>query len=392
MVEDGILDIKLLPKWDSPSIRSALEASLSRSTLLQAAVAFWTVSDNLLHNRISPPLGSNSGFLCVDLHLPTDIDALADLVRSGAHVLIFCEEIATYTDNKRKEPPSLLHPKMLLFWSTDGAAELWVGSHNWTNRAILGLNVEASIVIKMKSTSPLFYEAAGYLQKIKGICEEFDLSKIELYKKLQKNINQRAVPVIEVRAVQADQLAGMEITIFGDDLSDLDELGRFGREVFLSAAETLSSVSEHVYPAEIRQSGALNSGNPSAGDLFFTPRRHAFRIGRRLPELLPYGEIHPASQMNARYFVTLQLQQRIPNIEFATPSVRTVSWETTDMDSSPLIRRLSESDRALLFRGRSPRLRRPGVVEPQAVGLTLYEQRASTERSFFSKRVIKEQE
>ena len=62
------------------------------------------------------------------------------------------------------------------------------------------------------------------------------------------------------------------------------------------------------------------------------------------------------------------------------------------MDSSPLIRRLSESDRALLFRGRSPRLRRPGVVEPQAVGLTLYEQRASTERSFFSKRVIKEQE
>ena len=90
-MDDGILDIKLLPKWDSPSIRSALEASLSKSTLLQAAVAFWTVSDNLLHNRISPPLGNNSGFLCVDLHLPTDIDALADLVRSGAHVSIFCE-------------------------------------------------------------------------------------------------------------------------------------------------------------------------------------------------------------------------------------------------------------------------------------------------------------
>jgi hypothetical protein len=392
-MDDDILDIMLLPKWDSPSIRSALEASLSKSTLLQAAVAFWTVSDNLLHNRISPPLGNNSGFLCVDLHLPTDIDALADLVRSGAHVSIFCEEIATYTDNKRKEPPCLLHPKMLLFWSTDGTSELWVGSHNWTNRAILGLNVEASVVIRMKTTSPLFYEAAGYLQRVKGICEEFDLSKIELYKKLQRNINQRAVPVIEVRADQADQLAGMEITIFGDDLSDLDELGRFGREVFLSAAETLSSVSEHVYPAEIRQSGALNSGNPSAGSLFFTPRRHAFRIGRRLPELLPYGDIDSSSQMNARYFVTLQLQQEIPHIEFASPVSRTVSWEAADMDASPLIRRLGNDERALLFRGREPRLRRPSVLEPQsALGLTLYEQRTSPERSFLTKRVIREKE
>jgi hypothetical protein len=29
-MDDDILDIKLLPKWDSPSIQSALEASLNR--------------------------------------------------------------------------------------------------------------------------------------------------------------------------------------------------------------------------------------------------------------------------------------------------------------------------------------------------------------------------
>jgi hypothetical protein len=268
-----------------------------------------------------------------------------------------------------------------------------VGSHNWTNRAILGLNVEASVAIKLKATSPLFYEAAGYLQRIKGICEEFDLSRVELYKKLQKNINQQNVSVIEVRATQADQLARMEITIFGDDLRDLDELGRFRKEVYLSAIESFSSASEHVYLAEVRQAGALNSLNPSAGTVFFTPRRHAFRIGRRLPELLPYGDIDSSSQMNAKYFVTLQLQQEIPHIEFASPVSRTVSWEAADMDASPLIRRLGNDERALLFRGREPRLRRPSVVEPQsALGLTLYEQRASPERSFLTKRVIREKE
>jgi hypothetical protein len=392
-MDDGILEVKLLPKWDSPSIRSALEASLSKSTLLQAAVAFWTVSDDLLRNRISPTLGHKSGFLCVDLHPPTDIDALAELVRSGAHVSIFCEEIATYTDNNHKEPPCLLHPKMLLFWSSDGTAELWVGSHNWTNRAILGLNVEASVVLKMMANSPLFYEAAGYLQKIKGICEGFDLSKIEVYKRLQKNMNQRAVPVIELMATQADQLARMEITIFGDDLRDLDEFGKFRKEVYLSAIESFSSASEHVYLAEVRQVGELNSLNRSAGSVSFSPRRHAFRIGRRLPELQPFGAIDSSSQMNARYFVTLQLQQKTPDIEFASPTSRAVSWETVDMDASPLIRRLGGDERALLFRTRVPRLKRPAVIEPRSsFGLTLYEQRSSSERTFLTKRVIKDRE
>ena len=68
---------------------------------------------------------------------------------------------------------------MLLFWSRNNPAELWVGSHNWTNRAIFGLNVEASLVVELRDSSRLFCDAAEYLQKIKGICEVFDLSKIE---------------------------------------------------------------------------------------------------------------------------------------------------------------------------------------------------------------------
>ena len=59
-------------------------------------MAFWTLSDNLLNNRISLALRDKSGFLCVDLYLPTDFEALADLAQSGAYVsILFREEIAT---------------------------------------------------------------------------------------------------------------------------------------------------------------------------------------------------------------------------------------------------------------------------------------------------------
>ncbi len=66
------------------------------------------------------------------------------MVQQGGRVHVYYEDIPTYTDRGCKEPPALLHAKMLLFWMPDGTAELWVGSHDWTKRALLGLNVEAS--------------------------------------------------------------------------------------------------------------------------------------------------------------------------------------------------------------------------------------------------------
>jgi hypothetical protein len=389
-VDDGILSVKLTPQWDSPSIRSSLQVSLSKSALLQAAVAFWTVSDKLLGCRISPALRHQSGFLCVDLHLPTDIDALASLAQSGAHISLFCEEIATYTENERKEPPCLLHPKMLLFWSTNNTAELWVGSHNWTNRAILGLNIEASVVIKMKDSSPLFCEAAEYLQKIRGICEEFDPTRVEYYKELQKSSDERTVPTIEVEASGAHNLGGTQITIFGDDLRDMKELGTFRKEVFLSATENSANESEYIYPAEITQLGELNSANSAAGEISFSPRRHAVRLGRRLAVLLPYQEVAESSVKSSKYFVTLDLQERDNSISLGYPKARSGVWETSEPEASPLIRRLESSDRMELFRDRKLRLKLPTQIESQGTQeLTLYERRGLQERNFLTKRVIR---
>ena len=54
---------------------------------------------------------------------------------------------------------------MLLFWGNDGTGELWVGSHNWTKRALLRLNVEAILVVRLKVSSQLCGEAAEYLAR-----------------------------------------------------------------------------------------------------------------------------------------------------------------------------------------------------------------------------------
>ena len=128
--------------------------------------------------------------------------------------------MSSKTDYGHPDPPYLLHTKVLLFWSKRGTAILWVGSHNWTRRAIEGLNVEASFVIRLRDSSPLFCDAADYLAKVKTFSEEFDLAKVDYYKKAQLRSESRS-QVIDLEVADAAALQGITIELFGTDVDDL---------------------------------------------------------------------------------------------------------------------------------------------------------------------------
>ena len=341
-MDEGILDVKLVPAWNSPGIRPLLQRSLFESQLLQAGIAYWTVNDGMFGSSLARTLAHESGFLCVDLHQPTDVDALAVLVAKKCHVYLYCEDITTYSDGGQKEPPYLVHTKMLLFWSVDRTAELWVGSHNWTNRAILGLNVESSLVIKLRDSSSLFCEAVEYLRQIKQISEEFELSKVDFYKQLQRNISQKTTPVIELEGKNADSLGNVTIGLFGTDAEDLKELGTVRRDVYVSVFDT-DSGEEYLYPATIVHSGLLSASHPAGGGISFEPRRHAFRRGHRFPFLMPENEVAGDVMKNAEYFVTLSLERVDSSVVAEHVPARTASWERMDEQLSPLLRRLDTS-------------------------------------------------
>lgn len=56
-----------------------------------------------------------------------------------------------------------------------------MGSHNWTKRVLLGLNVEASLVVRLEQTSPLVAAAADYLARMRATAEPFELTKVYVY-------------------------------------------------------------------------------------------------------------------------------------------------------------------------------------------------------------------
>jgi hypothetical protein len=72
-MDEGILEVKLVPSWNSPGIHSLLHHSIDSAELLQAGIAYWTVDDKIVGDGLARVLGHKDGFLCVDLHQPTGL-------------------------------------------------------------------------------------------------------------------------------------------------------------------------------------------------------------------------------------------------------------------------------------------------------------------------------
>ena len=103
MHDDGVISIEVLPSWSPSELRSRLAQSVDSAAGLSAAVAYWTVGPNFVSPNLSARIAPRNGFLCVDLHLPTDIDNLAELKRAGGNVYLFILDVKTVSDHGNDE-------------------------------------------------------------------------------------------------------------------------------------------------------------------------------------------------------------------------------------------------------------------------------------------------
>jgi len=283
-----------------------------------------------------------------------------------------------------------MHSKMLLFALRDGTGELWVGSHNWTNRALLGLNIESSLVVRCQTSSALFAEAASYLEQIKSICEVFDSERVDFYKRLQgdRHDEEPSFPFIELEGDEAGNLAGSAITVFGTNAVELRELGAL-REVYLSIFDEADGT-EHIYTAQVLQSGVMAAYTPLAGGLNFPIRRHAFRLGRRLPILLPAGYVSSDVMQKAHYFVTLNVMHLETGARALDRPTRTTVWQKVGVALSRLLQRVSPEDSLILFPNRRPIVRQPAPYEHVAPQVpTLFERRALPEHRLVLRKILR---
>jgi hypothetical protein len=303
------------------SVRDRIKALVDRSTTVRGAVAFWALSSITYGREFAKKIGGE-GFLCVDIQRPTNIDALVDLRECDANVLLHLWRASGNTElpGTLGIPKNLMHSKIMLFDFADGRATAWIGSHNGTNRAICGLNIETSLLVHISQDSALYKQMRNHLSIIRSRCQMLDLGLVDYYRWLQGDQVDRKI--IELGDPEGKIATGDQFVLLLTEQTDAKQLKTVGDNVLLSFTD--EGGNERFFEGEVGQTGSLSSF-PSLG---FPVRRYAWRQGRSIPNL-EFCESVPASIVRQSvYFATLQVGPEMPPEATVYASARK-RWNTT---------------------------------------------------------------
>ncbi len=317
----------LIPALGNPNLKLKLEKLLLDCIEFRGCTAFWTIPTYYFYNvkeksdshALIKAIQKPNSFFCADIHLPTNIDNIFEYTKLGV-TEIYLHKYRQGKDHTLNT--NLLHSKVLLFDLGNENAEIWIGSHNFTDYAISGKNLEASVAIQCKKTDDIYKDTNAYLEKIKkDFCLIFDPTKVAFYKQLQY-----------IKATQITENIALKdvVTLVGYNMDNLDkeqiiqllslsdkDYSKYkviGEEIYLHTYD-IGTNKEHLYKCKIEQSGNFNDEIDKLKIDFTNPRRFAYTGIGTLALLKKERKITKVDTEVASYFVNLQIKEEMINFE-----------------------------------------------------------------------------
>lgn len=349
------MKIELVPGLGDPDIKLRFEARLVNCLNVKGCVAFWTIDVKAFNfEALKQAIKRQNSFYCVDIQQPTNIDSLTEYVKLGATEI--------YLHKYRLDPTqynlntNLLHSKVVLFELSNNEIEIWIGSHNLTHFALSGFNLEASTVINCSKSDKIYDETLSYLNQVKNTyCDKFDLTKVDIYKKLQTRDARRNIIIsggaTKVEAVVT--LVGMEMENLKDErviflLSlnkrEFSKFKKIGTTIFLHTFD-IKTKKENLYVCKISQSGEIDFKSPKLDIDFTEPRRFAYIGTGKLSYLKASMKVDKKILKVSRYFVNLTIHYEVKNFQiFENPALEEISlWQ--DDKKSPYKQRINNREK-----------------------------------------------
>jgi len=346
------MEIQLVPTVESSaSVKKQFEEVLNRCLSVKGAVAFWTIPINYI-SSLSSKLSNEESFFCVDIHLPTDIEVLAEFTRKKSKIFLHDYQLAAKFGIENRIP-SLLHAKIIHFELEDYKTETWIGSHNFTRRALDGINFEATTIIrteqKTKEEIKFVNDVINYLELIKDNCIEFDLNDIDFYKALQgENEVENEVDVIEIVGKNIANLPEEKtIQIISKDVSNFDKYKLVNKKVILHCLD-IDTQKEHIFKTTILNAGAINALNEKSYEITFSHRRYAIREKDMLPYLQFQNVIDAELLKISQNYINLEIESELLRYKiYEKPAKKDEIWDY--LSNSIHINRMESEDIKSLF-------------------------------------------
>lgn len=276
------------------------------ASCIRAAMAYWTIPVDDLPSQFVQGLNNSNGFLCVDIHNPTSISALASLKTAGVDV---CLHLVSTTGKSEIEdstgmPNHLMHSKVIVFDYEGRDSIIWVGSHNGTFRALDGINFECALAVQINHDADLYREVLAHLGAIRNACQPFNVDLIEHYRFLQGSKLENAVSVMEFENENNQPLIlNDEITVFNMSREDFKSC----KTVDAGICVSVHGSEELLYSARVVQTGET----PAVGNQSFSARRYADRYKADLPVLLGATAVTKEMYRRGTYYAIVKIEKKL---------------------------------------------------------------------------------
>ena len=326
-----IHNIDFTAKLPQKSVRQRLLKSINTCKSIRGAVAYWTIGTDFFQEKLTHALSLPDSFICVDLKLPTQIDQLASFVQKKSNIYLHHYMLVSSIKHETKD--NLLHEKVLLF-EYENEAEIWVGSHNMTIRALTGINKEAALIIRLSKDDNLYTEVDNHLTYLRNICIPFDLDHVEYYKWLQGKFDSPEL-ILKMFTPNLDILRNSKPTIqlLGKDKFMFSQLKTVNKYLYL---EITNFIETTFFSAEVQLVGDINPLSPESYDIDFQPMMHASIQKNEIPIIQPESSYNITSDRikNYKYLINIRVDKEISSLSYVKEPKDLWDYENVELDSN----------------------------------------------------------
>jgi hypothetical protein len=345
------MNIQFSPQLKKRSLYKDLDSLFRECISFKATLAYWTIREDFFKKSLTEALKKSNSFVCVDLAKPTDLYAINSFYYENVNQFYWHKyKISSGMGNDYK----LLHSKVLLFDLPNNEAEIWVGSMNFTQTAINGLNIESITKIRCSQNENIYKETLEFLTFVKTeLCYQYELSKLSYYEMLQQqSITKTITANLKLgKKAKVVSLFGINInTIKNDDIIELFsinnrdyEIYKSSKVVYLQIADIQNNL-EYLFEAKIIQVG--NTEKDGSKIDFIGEKRYANIGYDNISFLTEPKNINHTYLNGVNFFVTLNILNRITDYSiYEIPDINSINlWETDNTNSYYKIIGLEEDE------------------------------------------------
>ena len=171
-----------------PSLRNMIRGARR----MDAAIAFVTRPGVALVRQYVKSRGPGSARLVASVRFPTNLVELANLEED------FPGTVFLHTGFKAPQEPDgdrgQFHSKVVLIQRDETERCVVVGSHNWTENALQGYNLEAGLIIRCQESDPIVAEVQQHIEACIRRSEPFDPKRLHFYQAVQRDLHRGIGP------------------------------------------------------------------------------------------------------------------------------------------------------------------------------------------------------